>query len=117
MQPRPKEPIALLIKLLYVVLAISLFVLAFYAWENFARSPEAEVKRQLCLYKRVCRKYASSRQDCAVAGDFQNCLQIRMGGEMRFVSECTNDGGIKNLNTDSMPSMLECIMSSGRGPP
>jgi hypothetical protein len=54
MQPTPKEPLARLIKLLYAVLAISLFVLAFYAWENFARSPEAEVKRQLCLYKRVC---------------------------------------------------------------
>ena len=33
---------------------------------------------------------------------------------MRFVSECINDGGIKNLNADSTPSMLECILSKSR---
>ena len=58
-----------------------------------------------------CQRYGAARQQCAVAGDFSNCMKIRMGEEYQFVSEyCTDDGKVRGV-TD-MPSAVECFIGS-----
>jgi hypothetical protein len=62
----------------------------------------------LCRISRSCEKYASVRQDCAVAGDFDNCLRVKMGSDMNDTMYCTNDGHI-TYPPDDMPSKVECL--------
>ena len=41
---------------------------------------QAVKDRALCNIASVCKKYGTVRQDCAVAGNFKNCVQVKMGG-------------------------------------
>jgi hypothetical protein len=42
---------------------------------------EASDKRAdyLCHLKLVCYKYGTTRQECATAGNFDRCIQVKMG--------------------------------------
>jgi hypothetical protein len=64
-------------------------------------------KDELCQIKLVCRQYYSARQECAVAGNFDNCVQIKIGN--KDTSFCTNDGGVNEPQyVSDMPNEVEC---------
>src|SRR5690348_9076821 len=33
----------------------------------------------LCHQQVVCKKYGTARQECATAGDFNNCIKVKLG--------------------------------------
>jgi hypothetical protein len=99
----------------------ALLIIAIIGFLAFNAAPSLnKEERRFCNYSRICTKYASSRQDCAIAGDFEKCIGIKMGGDTLFVDYCT-DGGevksevksdlIKNATTFSWPSRRACVWS------
>jgi hypothetical protein len=43
------------------------------------RTAERERNRLLCKVKSTCAEYGEARQACATAGNFQNCIRVKMG--------------------------------------
>jgi hypothetical protein len=68
-----------------------------------------EYKNTLCHAQMLCGKYSSVRQECALAGDFNNCVSIKMGNDGMWEYPCTYDGRLIN-ETDraKVPNTVEC---------
>ncbi len=64
----------------------------------------------LCHVKSLCAQYSIARQQCAVAGNFDNCVSVKMGNDLQSVGMCTNEGGLLNSPTD-LPSAMQCLFS------
>jgi len=77
--------------------------------ERAARDKQISTyKDELCHIKLVCRQYYSARQECAVAGNFDNCMQVKFGD--KDTSLCTNDGGVNDPQyVTDMPNEVECV--------
>jgi hypothetical protein len=74
-----------------------------------AAAAQAEREKELCHLSGECMRYGQARQDCAVAGDFNNCISVKMGStDVDFASQCTADGKIVDA-PDDLPSQLRCI--------
>ena len=58
----------------------------------------------------VRKQIAHLRQECAVAGDYNNCLTIRMRD--RDYSNCSASGGFKSDIPKKMPNVVECTFYS-----
>ena len=54
----------------------------------------AQRNRQLCMYEVICEKYGKVRQECATAGNFNTCIEVKMGNQSGLLYYCTNDGGV-----------------------
>jgi hypothetical protein len=67
-------------------------------------------KKYLCSIKLACLKYGAVRQECATAGNFETCVEVKMGEPaLRFTDECTADGGVQG-DTTAFPSTIECYI-------
>jgi hypothetical protein len=73
-----------------------------------AANKEAANKTELCRLSAVCTKYGRSRQDCAVAANFENCMEIKMGHDASLILNCTDEGQIWSPPKDA-PSAVECF--------
>lgn len=75
-----------------------------------AEAATVEQERYLCRLATVCKKFESVRQDCATAGNFGNCIKVKMGDDdAGLIDSCTNDG--KLLYTpEQMPDGLRCFI-------
>jgi hypothetical protein len=69
----------------------------------------AERKASLCHLQSVCVRYGRARQECATAGDYKNCVDIKMGTDATDLYPCMNDGGVFNQPSD-MPSRVACCV-------
>jgi hypothetical protein len=70
-----------------------------------------ESRRNLCAAKARCSAYGEARQTCATAGDFENCLQIKMGNEYSSArSQCVSNGKL-NPTVASTPTAFDCAIS------
>jgi hypothetical protein len=69
---------------------------------------EAAYKNELCHWAAACKKYGTSRLDCAVAGNFNTCIQIKMGRDASLVFRCTDDGQLSSPPRD-MPDLGQCF--------
>lgn len=71
-----------------------------------------ERTKELCTIKAVCEKYGEVRQQCATAGNYQNCLQIKMGTEdYDKVEACTEDGKPLYVTSANMPDAISCFLT------
>ena len=83
------------------------------AWQKAQAARDIQVaayRNELCHVKLVCRNYRSARQDCAVAGNFDNCVSVKIGDkDATYLSLCSNDGIVTagQYQTD-MPNEIEC---------
>lgn len=69
-----------------------------------------EMKKIYCRELNVCRRYSSARQECAVAGDFNNCLDVKVGStDLDYKDACTADGHFVET-PENMPSDTECFI-------
>jgi len=76
-----------------------------------AKAAKAAWRNATCKQMNSCQRYGVARQQCAVAGDFNNCIKIRTGQEYRFWSaNCTDNGGVRGV-TDT-PSTVQCFIST-----
>jgi hypothetical protein len=66
-------------------------------------------KKNLCHLPDACAKYSATRLECAVAGNFENCIDVKMGHDGWLVDHCTTDG--KPIYDDPRtPNVLECYL-------
>ena len=73
-------------------------------------SAASKYKQQMCHMKDVCIKNGETRQQCATAGSYRTCLQIKMGDDASLVGLCTNDGAIAGAS-DTIPNAVECVLA------
>jgi hypothetical protein len=51
------------------------------------------LQKAVCETVNVCKKYGTVRQDCAVAGNFKNCVQVKMNVSYATLeTDCNDDG-------------------------
>ncbi|WP_448955734.1 hypothetical protein [Labrys neptuniae] len=62
--------------------------------------------KNICPAEFACSTYAKTRQDCATAGDFNNCVRIKMGADYGLTSWCTDDG---NVTVPDPPTYMQCL--------
>lgn len=68
---------------------------------------EFNATKGLCQLKSACRRYGDARQQCAASGDFQRCIEGKMGEAFPDAMNCTNDGHIAGSMPE--PGALECL--------
>lgn len=75
--------------------------------EEFAARLARENARtkSLCRLQSSCALYPGARQECAIAANFANCMDIKIGLDW---GSCTNDGHFRNPPSD-MPGWLDCL--------
>lgn len=81
------------------------------ALEKSRKAEAAEQERQFidhCRLQKVCEKYSQVRQDCAVAGDFDKCVEVRMGDESYRIAQCGQDGRIIYEEKPTIAERAEC---------
>jgi hypothetical protein len=64
-----------------------------------------------CETAHTCKRYGKVRQECAVAGDFKNCVTVKMGDNMsyaEFATDCHDDGTVRWQLTNA-PGAVECF--------
>lgn len=67
----------------------------------------------LCRLVSICSKFATVRQDCATAGNFDNCVKIKLGEEkFSETTYCTADGRLNYTPSIPVPSKLACLIGS-----
>lgn len=64
--------------------------------------------RVLCAREALCRKFGEARQGCATAGNYKNCLDIKMGDDAVGLYPCTNNGTVWGASQD-MPDQFTCL--------
>ena len=64
-----------------------------------------------CRERQGCQRYRAAQQQCAVAGDLNNCVRIKSGGFLFGEEECTSDGELRFPPRD-MPGPLACFFIS-----
>lgn len=76
------------------------------------RKGKKEITRLLCAQKSACSKYAETRQECAVAGNFENCLRVKMGSDdYALKGICTEDGKVGGIADRDIPDPVTCFTS------
>ena len=58
--------------------------------QNRAEARLTELERQLCSLRSAWSEYAEARRECAVAGDFQLCLSVKMGDRISLQARRTD---------------------------
>ena len=69
---------------------------------------EEAVDTEICELKPICEEFGGVRQVCAVAGNIDQCVKIKMGSKLDISKKCNDDGtvrGSENIN----PSFLRCL--------
>ena len=78
--------------------------------KDAALSARREHDVALCHLKAACTKYGDSRQGCATAGNFDNCMTVKMGDvDLSMVkASCSNDGALIDPPVD-LPNDVACL--------
>jgi hypothetical protein len=114
------SPIPSIAALLFIVIGVGTFYLISTLQPHFTPDQllrEENLRREImdtayqCHIKDVCSLYSSTRQECATAGSFKNCLEVKMGAE-RFneIDMCTEDGKI-SWPSSTPPTSLDCLLN------
>jgi len=68
-------------------------------------------QRALCNQQTICTKFATARQECATAGNYKNCVDIKMGKDAIDLYPCMNDGRVWSEPAD-MQNRFQCFIQS-----
>ena len=72
--------------------------------------PLTAEEKNYCQLKAACGEYQTARQTCAVAGDYSNCMSIKLGSRFYALqSNCDSDGNLR-LSTANAPPDLRCLL-------
>jgi len=78
----------------------------------------AAAQTEHCPQMLLCRDYFGVRQDCATAGNFDLCLEVKMGGAKKrdaAATACTEDGQPRGVEPRTLPSLFECALNDPLG--
>jgi hypothetical protein len=78
-----------------------------------ARAAANELKHSRCRLQSMCEKYGEVRQRCATAGNFDNCIKVKMGSANIGKYDCTDDGKVAWIGSTpaDMPNRLQSFFS------
>ncbi len=81
--------------------------------ENAKKLAEKKLeKNRMCLEKSVCKIFAQARQDCATAGNFDTCMEIKMGSYAHDTQwakyYCKKDGTLE-FEPNNIPNDFICF--------
>jgi hypothetical protein len=90
------------------------------AADKAAKAAAKKTTSVLCNAESVCDEYAGARRACAVAGDYEKCMAIRLDAELteKLPILCKPDGILnadaktrllKATNRTEWPSSWECL--------
>jgi len=98
---RNKLAAAIFLAILFVIIPLALRV-------ESPKGLEVARVKELCRARDLCTRYANYRQECATAGNFDLCLNVKMGDDAAKIGACTNNG---NLLTEppNMPDWVTCL--------
>jgi hypothetical protein len=73
----------------------------------YVNSNSTEQNIAYCHQESACNQYSKARQECAVAGDFNNCVAVKVGVTDVDVSyACASDGSVLYSQPDHPNTML-----------
>ena len=77
----------------------------------------AAAQTEHCPQMLLCRDYFGVRQDCATAGNFDLCLEVKMGAEKRraAATACTDGGQPRGVDPSTLPSLFDCALNDPLG--
>jgi hypothetical protein len=80
-----------------------------------ARAAAAQTEQ--CPQMLLCRDYYGARQECATAGNFDLCLEVKMGGAKRraAATECMDEGQPRGVDPSTLPSLFDCALNDPLG--
>jgi hypothetical protein len=97
-----------MVPVLFIVFGVIVFLINTQPSPEASRLEKEEIDR-FCPLKLACSDFYSTRQACAVAGDFNNCMIIKMGmQEYDMVGYCDEEGNVR-FTPQNAPSMLSCL--------
>jgi hypothetical protein len=68
-----------------------------------------EIKRQFCRLRSACPLFAKVRQECATAGNYKLCVNIKMGDDASLIEFCTNEGHVA-YKPNNFPNAIDCFI-------
>jgi hypothetical protein len=74
------------------------------------RNQRREYRRELCRLVAACEKYSAIRLECATAGNFKNCMRIKMGADATYIGLCSgfDEGAPAVPSSPETPNKVEC---------
>jgi hypothetical protein len=76
----------------------------------------AQRQKLVCHIKDVCEMYASARQECAIAGNFELCVRVKVGdANSALIANCSNDGKLLAYRPEDVPSTAVCLFHKWTG--
>jgi hypothetical protein len=79
------------------------------AQDDSVRAAQHERNKIFCKLRDVCEQFGNDRQECATAGNFENCLRVKMGDDNYDLrGSCTDDGKI--VDEHEAPNKAECFV-------
>jgi hypothetical protein len=114
--PKAKTPAASAYANAAAIVAAALFGIAMlWMLTSLRRASTPEVEKataertELCDREDFCEAYGETRQACATAGDFANCIRVKIGDKnLGRLGYCANEGGLASPPQDR-PSSFECF--------
>jgi hypothetical protein len=93
-------------------------LLAWSFWTTRISPTTAKEKEQvmrdrgLCRLAAACKTYSEARANCATAGSFKRCLQIKMGDESMYSDVCSGfqEGAVAVPPSAQTPYALTCFL-------
>ena len=75
------------------------------------RKARNDTRDVYCHLTSICPAYRSVRQDCAIAGNFDNCIAVKMGDDKYLaIDGCTEDGNALAYMVPNKPPFYdECF--------
>jgi hypothetical protein len=71
---------------------------------------ESERRHRICAIRLICTNYGRTRQACATAGNFDRCMDIKLGNQSDARGLCSDDGTMAYPPAD-MPTVAQCAVS------
>ena len=70
------------------------------------------LQKAFCETVNVCKKYGTVRQDCAVAGNFKNCVQVKMNlSYATLETDCNDDGTLRWQPANVPTNAVTCFFA------
>jgi hypothetical protein len=81
-----------------------------WARERQQREQRRQYERELCRLAAACEKYSAIRLECATAGNFKNCLRIKMGADATYIGPCSgfDEGAPAVPPSPETPNKVQC---------
>lgn len=94
----------------FILVAIVLILIFYFDKPAIYKNQNTNITAALCHFEAVCSNFPGFRDACSTAGNFDKCMEIKMGSKEEYISAtslCTNDGNL-SVESDKRPTYFDC---------